>query len=113
MKKDTLASRRQLFSMTWPIFLEAALFSVIGSVDTLMLAGWSDHAVGAVGVVNQILALFQVICNIITTGTGILCAQYIGAGLAMKNGSKIVRPVILVVIVLLAAKVLLEFFGIA
>ena len=39
--------------------------------------------------------------------------QYIGAGLAMKNGSKIVRPVILVVIVLLAAKVLLEFFGIA
>ena len=39
--------------------------------------------------------------------------QYIGAGLAMKNGSKIVRPVILVVIVLLATKVLLEFFGIA
>jgi hypothetical protein len=33
--------------------------------------------------------------------------------LALKNGSKIVRPVILVVIVLLAGKVLLEFFGIA
>ena len=39
--------------------------------------------------------------------------QYLGAGLALKNGSKIVRPVILVVIVLLAGKVLLEFFGIA
>lgn len=39
--------------------------------------------------------------------------QYIGAGLALKNGAKIVRPVILVVILLLAAKVLLEFFGIA
>jgi len=38
--------------------------------------------------------------------------QYLGAGLALKNGSKIVRPVILVVIVLLAAKVLLEFFGV-
>lgn len=38
--------------------------------------------------------------------------QYLGAGLALKNGSKIVRPVILVVIVLLAGKVLLEFFGI-
>lgn len=39
--------------------------------------------------------------------------QYLGAGLALKNGSKIVRPVILVVLVLLAVKVFLEFFGIA
>lgn len=38
--------------------------------------------------------------------------QYLGAGLALKNGSKIVRPVILVVLVLLAGKVLLELFGI-
>ena len=38
--------------------------------------------------------------------------QYIGAGLALKNGSRIVRPVILVVILLLAGKVLLELFGI-
>ena len=39
--------------------------------------------------------------------------QYLGAGLALKNGSKIVRPVILVVLALLAGKVLLEIFGIA
>lgn len=39
--------------------------------------------------------------------------QYIGAGLALKNGSKIVRPVILVVLVLLAVKVICELFGIA
>lgn len=38
--------------------------------------------------------------------------QYIGAGLALKNGSKIVRPVILVVLTLLAGKVLLELFGV-
>ena len=38
--------------------------------------------------------------------------QYLGAGLALKNGSRIVRPVILVVLVLLAGKILLEFFGI-
>ena len=42
-----------------------------------------------------------------------ISGQYLGAGLTMKNGSKIVRPVILVVILLLAVKVLLEFFGIA
>ena len=38
--------------------------------------------------------------------------QYIGAGLALKNGTKIVRPVILTVLVLLTGKVLLELFGI-
>ena len=38
--------------------------------------------------------------------------QYFGAGLALKNGSRIVRPVILIVIILLAGKVSLEFFGI-
>jgi len=38
--------------------------------------------------------------------------QYLGAGLALKNGSRIVRPVILIVIILLAGKVSLEFFGI-
>ena len=38
--------------------------------------------------------------------------QYIGAGLALKNGSKIVRPVILFVILLLAVKVILELLGI-
>ena len=40
-----------------------------------------------------------------------IAGQYIGAGLALKNGSKIVRPVILVVLLLLASKIVLEIFG--
>ena len=41
-----------------------------------------------------------------------VAGQYIGAGLALKNGSRIVRPTILTVLVLLTGKVLLELFGI-
>ncbi len=41
-----------------------------------------------------------------------IAGQYIGAGLALKNGSKIVRPVILVVLLLLAGKIILELFGV-
>ena len=96
MEARTLCDRRRLFSLTWPIFLEAALFFVIGSVDTLMLAGWSDHAVGAVGIVNQILSLFQVVSNIITTGTGILCAQYIGAGATMEKKQPLILSALLI-----------------
>lgn len=85
MTKTTLADRKQLFRLTWPIFLEAVLFSVIGSVDTLMISGYAENTIGAVGVGNQILSLFSVISNIITSGTGILCAQYIGAGRSTKE----------------------------
>lgn len=67
---STGGSRRELFRLAWPIFLEVVLFSVIGSVDVMMLAGFSDNAVGAVGVANQIVSLFQVLCSIVTTGTG-------------------------------------------
>ena len=96
MQNDTLSPRRQLFSLTWPIFFEAVLFSVIGSVDTLMLSGYADDAVGAVGVANSIMSLFQVISNIITAGTGILCAQYIGAGRTTKEKQPLILGALLV-----------------
>ena len=96
MPNSTINNRKQLFSLTWPIFCEAILFSIIGSVDVVMLSRYSDNAVGAVGVVNSILFLFQVISNIITTGTGILCAQYIGAGKGMKEKQPLVLGAVLV-----------------
>lgn len=96
MSEKRLSDQRQLFSLTWPIFCEAVLFSVIGSVDVMMLSGYSDNAVGAVGVANQIVSLFQVISNIITTGTGILCAQYIGAGRSTKDKQPLILGALLV-----------------
>ena len=41
-----------------------------------------------------------------------ISGQYLGAGLALKNGSKIVRPVILIVLLLLSSKVIAELLGI-
>lgn len=38
-----------------------------------------------------------------------VAGHYTGAGMVMKNGSRIVRPVILVVITLLFIKILLDF----
>ena len=96
MQNNQLSPRRQLFSLTWPIFLESVLFSIIGSVDTLMLSGYADDAVGAVGVANSIMSLFQVISNIITAGTGILCAQYIGAGKTTKEKQPLILGALMV-----------------
>src|SRR5690554_7356156 len=80
--------RKKLLQLSYPIYFESLLFSIIGSMDTLMLSRYSDMAVGAVGVVNQFLFLIQIAGNIIIAGTGILLAQYIGAG---KSGRDIQR----------------------
>ena len=91
-----LDNKKQLFQLTWPIFLEAILFSIIGSVDVMMLSGYADNAVGGVGAVNQVLSLFQVVSNIITAGTGILCAQYIGAGKTTEEKQPLILGAFLV-----------------
>lgn len=92
----TLADKKKLFGLTWPLFLEMILYSVIGSIDTLMISAYADNAVGALGSVNQVLGLFQVLSNIITTGTGILCAQYIGAGKSIKEKQPLILSALLV-----------------
>ena len=96
MHNEGLSPRRQLFTLTWPIFLGAVLFSIIGSVDTLMLADYADDAVGGVGVANSVMSLFGVITNIITAGTGILCAQYIGAGKTTREKQPLILGALLV-----------------
>jgi putative MATE family efflux protein len=68
-----------LFALTWPIFIEVLLHMLMGSADTLMLSHYSDNAVAAVGVSNQILYLIIVMFGLIATGTTILVAQSLGA----------------------------------
>lgn len=70
------------------------LASNIGAVTTSALAG------KVIAPIGLIAALFSI--------TG----HYLGAGVTIKNGAKIVRPVIFVVLGLLALKIILELFGI-
>ena len=71
--------QKKLFQLSMPIFVESMLGTIIGSIDTIMLSSYSDDAVAAVSIANQILFLIQVLVSIVNTGTSILCAQYIGA----------------------------------
>ena len=64
--------------------------SNVGAVATSLMAGKVLVPIGLIAAVFSI------------------AGHYIGAGLTIKNGAKIVRPVILVVLVLLAVKVVAE-----
>ena len=63
-----------------PIFIELLLFMIMGNVDTLMLSMYSDSAVAAVGNANQIMNTLLILFNITSAATGIMVAQYLGAG---------------------------------
>ncbi len=66
------------------------LASNVGSLATSLRAGKVFLVPGLIGAVASV------------------AGHYIGSGMAIKNGSKIVRPVILIVLVLLAVKVIGE-----
>ena len=68
------------------------LASNIGSLFTAWQAGYVFWGIGLIAAVASI------------------AGHYIGAGLTIKNGSKIVRPTVVVVLILLTLKILSEFF---
>jgi len=73
------AKELNLFQLTWPIFLELALFMLMGTADTLMLSGVSDGAVSAVGVANQFIFIAILVMEVVAHGASIVVSQYLGA----------------------------------
>lgn len=68
-----------LMFLAGPMFIEMLLNILINSVDTVMLSGYSENAVGAVQNANQVMFLMIIMFNIIATSTSIVVAQYLGA----------------------------------
>ena len=65
---------KKLKTITWPIFVESLLFSLLGGLDTIMLGKYSDLAVASVGIANQLIWMVNLMFGIITAGTAILLA---------------------------------------
>lgn len=117
MEKTDL--RSQIQGLIWPIFIELLLVTLMGATDTFMLSQYSDEAVAAVGVANQIIALAFLIFQIINNGTSVLCSQFLGAGrrdkmhqvTAMALLLNLVSGVIISLILSLGAPWLLRWMG--
>lgn len=98
LAKDNLS--KKLFEISWPIFVEFILFMLLGSVDIFMLGKYSDDAVAGIGVVNQIINMVNILFGIITSGTSIVCAQYIGAKRSKEDVIKLVGTSLIVNLIL-------------
>ncbi len=102
---------KNLYKLTWPIFVEILFFILMGSLDTLMLSQYSDLAVAAVGISNQLVGLFGIFLNIVATGTTVVVSQYLGAGKDASARGAIKTGFILNTIIGLIAFTALFFLG--
>lgn len=82
--QQTLSIKKELYRITSPIFIDIALVMLLGAVDTIMLSRYSDDAVAAVGLDNQLMSLVFLVYQFVSMGAAILCAQYFGAKLRSR-----------------------------
>lgn len=68
-----------VLKLAWPIFVQALLAMFLGYADTLMLSGFNQTAVGAIGNANQILGFLTLAFTVISSASGVVVAQYLGA----------------------------------
>lgn len=69
----------RVFQVTWPVLIEHLLFMLMGSADTFMLSHVSSSAVAAVGAANQVVNIVLLVFDMISGGSAVLVAQYLGA----------------------------------
>lgn len=78
-KNDVVDINTPLIKLALPVFVQALLTLLIGYADSLMLTRYSDTAVGAVGNANQVLGFLTLAFTIISSATGVVVSQYLGA----------------------------------
>jgi Na+-driven multidrug efflux pump len=76
---ENSARNISIFNLAWPIFVQMILSISLGYIDTIMISRCSETAVGAIGNANQIMGFLRLAFSIITSATGVIVAQYIGA----------------------------------
>lgn len=111
--------KKSLFQLSWPIFIELTLFMLMGMVDTFMLSAYSDNAVAAVGISNQVINLIGVMFNFVAAGTIILVSQNLGAKNQTKAcevsivsiGANFLIGIILSVVMITCSKYILTFMN--
>ena len=98
---------RLVMRMAWPAILENALQTLLGIVDTIMVARLGNEAVAGVGAGTQWLFLFFSIVFGLSTGSVVLVARAIGAGDPMAANRAMRQSVLFGV----AAGLLFTLFG--
>ncbi len=109
----------RLFHLAWPIFIETALFMLLGFVDVFVLSRYDDLAASSVNTANQAVSIITIVFTVISGASAVLISQYLGAGKRV-NASRIAALSIVFnlvtglaasIIILVFSKNILSFIG--
>ncbi len=109
----------KLFNLAWPIFIETALFMLLGFVDVFILSRYNDLAASSVNTANQSVSIVTIVFGVISSASAVLISQYLGAG-KKENASRIaalsivfnfISGVIISALLVLFSKNILVFIG--
>lgn len=82
---SSIDKRMNIVALTWPLFVEILLRTALNTSDVFMLSGYSDKAVSAVGVISQLSFFLIIVSSMVSSGTGILIAQYNGSNRTLES----------------------------
>lgn len=68
-----------LFSLALPLLFEMIMNNLQGTVNTAVLSGFSDNAVGAVGAVNPVISMLLLFTSVISMGVTVVVSNHLGA----------------------------------
>ena len=117
--KGIWMKKLRLFSLAWPIFIETALFMLLGFVDVFVLSKYNDLAASAVNTANQAVSIVTIVFTVISGASAVLISQYLGAHkresasriAALSMFSNFVCGIIVSVLLVVFSKGLLQFIG--
>ncbi len=109
--EEPAALRRRVLGLAWPVIGENLLETLLGIVDTALVAGLGTAAIAGVGSGLQIMFFLLAALSALSVGSSILVAQAIGAR-ASERASRIARQS-LVWSVLLSVPLALVGLGLA
>lgn len=111
MSGTNVQPRLKLFTLAWPIFVEQLLRLMLGYVSVFMLGHYSDEAVAATGVANQILAISVIFYGFLTVGVQIVVAQLIGAKRFKRVERVITNGLVVAFLIGVAMSLIFILFG--
>ena len=95
-----------------PLVLEQLFRILVSSADTIMLRFYSDSAVAGVGLMGQYVFFLNILFGVITTGTSIVLAQYLGAKKSKSELNSITQASTVMICTVAAILMCVVFVGI-
>jgi putative MATE family efflux protein len=78
--------RRRVLGLAWPVIGENFLETLLGIIDTLLVAGLGAAAIAGVGSGLQVMFLLIATLSALAVGSAVLVAQAVGAGDTARAG---------------------------